>query len=145
MREMSRNEHFIRNILALVEHMLEQNLEEDVKKYINELEFNDAEKNSLYAKCIYQLKSVERLSGKEYAEALKEICHWYLEYETEESRNPIKRHVNLRKKKYKQLNLDMPKELMEQFETCLKANKTTKKAVIKKAIENYIAENEKNS
>lgn len=145
MREISRNEHFIRNMLTLVEHMLEQKREDEMKKYIYELEFSDAEKNSLYAKCIYQLKRAGNLSGKEYEDTIKEICYWYLAYETEESRNPIKRHVNLRKKKYKQLNLDMPKELMEQFEQCLKANNTTKKAVIKKAIENYIEESEKNA
>ncbi|MDD6223638.1 MAG: hypothetical protein PUB18_01390 [bacterium] len=139
MKEMNRNEHFIRNMLLLIEQMTEQNLEEEIKKYVDELEFGDVEQNSLYVKCIFALKQISHLTGEKYKEKAQRICQDYLSYEID---NPIKYQSNFRKEKYKQLNLDIPKDVMERFDQCLERTGHTKKSVILKAIEDYIHENE---
>ena len=53
----------------------------------------------------------------------------------------VKYDNDIRKKYTKQLNMDIDKELMEEFNKCLKKNNHTKKSVIVKAIEDYIAKN----
>ncbi len=142
MREMSRNEHFIRNILALIKYMFEYRLEDDIKEYIDNLEFGRVEQNSLYAKCIHDLKNAKHLVGENYKKTLELICNQYLSYEVGDF-NHIKKHTDLRKEKYRQLNLDIPKDKMDKFDFYLKKNNKTKKSVILQAIDNYILENEK--
>lgn len=58
--------------------MFEHNIETDIKEYIKDLKFGSVEQNSLYAKCIYELKYVDYLTGKDYKRALESICNHYL-------------------------------------------------------------------
>ena len=46
-----------------------------------------------------------------------------------------------RKDRFKQLNVDIPLQMMEDFETILKAKKTNKRQFIQKSIIDYINEN----
>ncbi len=140
MEKVNRNEHFIKNMILLIDKMDDS----DIKKYIYQTEFGDIEANSLYVKCIYELKNIDNLEGIEYKKAAKDICKHYLLYAKGDMFYNTKYHTDFRKEKYKQLNLDIPKDIMEKFDYYLKKNKDTKKSVILKAINKYIEDNEKN-
>lgn len=141
MEKMNRNEYFIKNIILLIQQMDE----EELKQYIANISFNEAEQRLLYAKCISDLKLCSNCKGEEYKRELLRVCERYLAYEREEIPNVVKQQTNRRKSKTKQLNLDIEKEKMEKFDLYLKKNKDKKKRIIEKAIDEYIKNNETSS
>lgn len=136
MRKMTRNEFLI----STLKEIAEKEKEENVKFFIDNIELNNNEKNSLYAKCINEIKKVDKNNDK-FIENYKIICDKYLNMEKGKSYYKVKYDNDIRKKYTKQLNMDIDKELMEEFNKCLKKNNHTKKSVIVKAIEDYIAKN----
>ncbi len=146
MEDKNRNGYFIKNLvfnLNQIKHS-DDSLS-DFKTFIIDITFSENEKYSLYAKCVEELKKINDLENIMYIKKAKEICTYFLEIATGIRNNPIKNHTENRKKKYKQLNLDMPIDLMERFEKCLDKNNHQKKPIIKRAIEEYLKENEKDS
>ncbi len=146
MEEKNRNEYFINNLVFNLNQIIHTDGSlDDFKKFIADITFSKNEKNSLYAKCVDELKKISDLENIMYLKKARETCNYFLEIATGKRNNPIKKHTENRKKKYKQLNLDMPRDLMIRFEKCLDKNDHKKKPVIKKAIEDYLKENEKDS
>lgn len=143
MKEMNRNEFFIRNILEVINQMTQEQLGAFLKDYIEDIDLKESEKNSLYGKCVNELKKIEKNSIKEYCEAAESICNYYLELSIGKRYYKNKYDNEFRKEKYKQLNMDIPKEIMEEFEYYIEKNKDTKKAIIVEAINNYIDKNKK--
>jgi len=143
--ETNRSEYFIRNLIFSLNQFTDKYVEQqikDFKQFINNISFSESEKNSLYAKCVVQLKSIENYDMEMYLSLAMSICTNFLNMST--SSNPLKKHTDSRKEKYRQLNLDMEKELMDSFDECLKKNNHTKKQIIKEAIQRYITESDKN-
>lgn len=144
MEETNRNEYFIKNLIFSLNQFTDKHLKENIKgfkDFIANIEFSESEKNSLYAKCVSQLKSIEKYEREHYLSLAMSICTNYLDMATQY--NPLKKHTDSRKEKYRQLNMDIPKDKMEKFDYYLKENNQTKKSVIIQAIDNYISENEK--
>ena len=94
----------------------------------------------MYAKCIEEIKELDKNNDK-FIENYKIICDIYLNMEKGKTYYKVKYDNDIRKKYTKQLNMDIDKELMDEFNKCLKKNNHTKKIVIVKAIEDYIAKN----
>ncbi len=136
MKKMTRNEFLI----STLKEIAEEKNEEEVKKFVDLIDFNDNEKNSLYAKCIEEIKELDKNNDK-FIENYKIICDIYLNMEKGKTYYKVKYDNDIRKKYTKQLNMDIDKELMDEFNKCLKKNNHTKKSVIVKAIEDYIAKN----
>ena len=133
-----------RNYFAIstIKEFATKNNEDILKNYIDIIDFSDSEKKSLYAKCVMDLKELNK-DINNYSEEVIKICDYYLDIEDGYIFNKVKYDNNFRKSKSKQLNVDIDIDLMERFEYYLSQNKETKKNVIKNAIINYIEENQK--
>lgn len=140
MEKMTRNEFLITTMKEIAE---EKNVE-NVKMYLNSIDIADNEKNSLYAKCVMVLKELDQ-NNKNFLKNYIETCDSYLNLAKGKYFNKVKYDNELRKKNTKQLNIDIDKEIMKEFEECLKKNNQTKKSVILKAIEDYIEKSKKDS
>lgn len=132
-------------IISMIRKWMEQGVEDGMRTFISEFSYKDYEKNALYVKCVLELKNIDNLQGLEYRKAAMDICDYYLDLASGNRFNKVKYDNELRKEKYRQLNLDMPKDLMDDFDYYLKQNNHTKKSVIQKAIEDYINSNKKNN
>lgn len=130
-------------IISMIRKWIEKGVEDGMRNFINEFSYKDSEKNALYVKCVLELQKINNLHGLEYRKNAMEICDFYLDLANGNRFNKVKYDNELRKEKYKQLNLDIPKDKMDKFDFYLKKNNHTKKSVIIQAIDNYIAENEK--
>lgn len=137
-------EKMTRNYFAIstIKEFATKNNEDILKNYIDIIDFSDSEKKSLYAKCVMDLKELNK-DINNYSEEVIKICDYYLDIEDGYIFNKVKYDNNFRKSKSKQLNVDIDIDLMERFEYYLSQNKETKKNVIKNAIINYIEENQK--
>ena len=76
MKKMTRNEFLI----STLKEIAEEKNEEEVKKFVDLIDFNDNEKNSLYAKCIEEIKELDKNNDK-FIENYKIICDIYLNME----------------------------------------------------------------
>ena len=138
MKKMTRNYFAI----STIKEFATKNNEKVLKNYIDTIDFSDSEKKSLYAKCIMDLKELNKNINNYSEEAIK-ICDYYLDIENGYIFNKVKYDNSFRKAKSKQLNVDIDIDLMEKFEYYLSQNKETKKNVIKNAVINYIEESQK--
>lgn len=141
--EVNKNVHLLKSLRNAIIHMED---DDKIKQYINEMNLEEYPKEGAYAQCIDYLKrNINDFNHQDKTNLVIaiEICDYYLKFAKGEIYNPIKYKTDFRKEKYKQLNLDMPKEIMEKFDYYLKQNNHTKKSVIQKAIQDYITENEK--
>lgn len=137
-------EKMTRNYFAIstIKEFATKNNEDILKNYIDIIDFSDSEKKSLYAKCVMDLKELNK-DINNYSEEVIKICDYYLDIEDGYIFNKVKYDNNFRKSKSKQLNVDIDIDLMEKFEYYLSQNKETKKNVIKNAVINYIEESQK--
>lgn len=142
MEEVNRNEHMIKNILSAIDGM--EN-EEKIRNYIKNIEPSTYSQMGIYTRCINDLKLISDsdLKGDKYLCRIKQTCQNYLEYAIGIKYNATQYSNSYRKEHYKQLNVDIPKDIMDQFEKCLKENQQIKKNVILDFITEYIDNNTK--
>lgn len=136
--EVNKNVHLLTNLINAINNL--EN-EEKLREFLRNIELSKYPSTGSYAQC---LKNINQLANvvfpdKSFKDSITQICYYYLDYA--KRHDPIKKHTNSRKEKYRQLNLDMPKELIDQFDKCLEKNNQTKKEVITKAIKDYINKN----
>ncbi len=125
-------------IISLIKKWMEEGIEGGMKDYIKEFSYKEAEKNALYVKCVEELKKIEYLQGLEYRKTAMDICNYYLELSNGKRFNQVTYNNEYRKKHYKQLNIDIPIEKMEEFEKKLSQNHQTKKEIVLEWIDEYI-------
>ena len=144
MIEINRSEHMLKNILFVIEQMDD---EFKIRDYIVKIEPRTYAQMGTYTRCINDLKLLSQtdIRGEKYINQAKEICKYYLEYATGKKYSATKVANDYRKQHYKQLNVDIPKEIMEDFELCLKERGEIKKQVILQFIKDYISEKNENS
>lgn len=130
-------------IISMIKKWMEQGIEGAMRDFVKDFSYKESEKNALYVKCVLELQKIKNLQGLEYRKSAMDICDFYLDLATGKRFNKVKYDNELRKEKYKQLNLDIPKDKMDKFEFYLKQNQATKKSIIIQAIDNYISDNEK--
>lgn len=142
MEEKNINAHLLRNLISAI---LRINNYKKVCEFINNIDLSNYPLKGLYAQCVSDLKLLISTSLDDVVacKKIEGICNYYLECALGQRYNPLKKHTESRKEKYRQLNLDIPKKIMDDFDECLKKNEQTKKSVILQAIQNYIDENRK--
>lgn len=96
------------------------------------------EQKGLYKKCLNELLNIKNLNDEDYIRAALDICNYYYDCSIGKIYNSTVYNNDYRKKHYKQLNVDIPISLMEDFENCLKMTKQTKKEFIMKSINDFI-------
>lgn len=139
--EVNKNVHLLTNLISAINEI---DNEDRLREFLKNMELSNYPSTGQYAQCIYDIKQCANavFPDKSFKIAIIDICSYYLDYA--KKHDPIKKHTDSRKEKYRQLNLDMPKDLMDKFDNCLKENKQTKKEVITKAINDYISKKKKN-
>ena len=109
-----------------------------VKGHINELCSVQANDKGIYSRCIYDMNCHSYLDGNKYLNLLIRIYKYYYPYITGEKYDAIRYNNEFRKKHYKQLNVDVPIELMNEFQETLKKKNISKKQFIYKVINDFV-------
>ena len=108
-------------------------------KWFVEMVYNDYKmQKGLYRKCINELLNIRNLNSTAYLESAKDICSYFYDCSCGKIYDETIYTNEYRKKHYKQLNVDIPISLMEDFEHCLKCADITKKQFIIQSINNFI-------
>lgn len=111
---------------------------DSLKEYVEIEEKKYKFSKSLYARCIKEIYKFLHLENDQFIRSCMYCVNEYLSYATGKVYNSTVYNNDYRKKHYKQLNIDIPIEIMEEFEEKLKKEKKSKKEVILNLIENYI-------
>ncbi len=128
-------------ILNMLKKWIEEGQVSTVRQYVTSTEFSETERKALYARCINDLKKITDLSDEEFKNKSIKLCDDYLDLAKGYTFSKSQYNNEYRKRVYKQLNVDVPMETMQEFERVLIKNKTNKKTVIMEAIKKYIDEN----
>lgn len=116
----------------------EEKTEEYLKEYIYIEEKKYKLSKSLYALCIKEIYKYKDSKNINFLQSCMFNCNEFLSYATGVKYNSTVYNNDYRKKHYKQLNVDIPKDKMEKFEKKIKENNTTKKDLVIKWIDEYI-------
>ncbi len=114
-----------------------------LKQHIKELSNNQPNDRGIYSRCIHEMDHCSYLEGKKYLNLLIRIYKDFYLYITGEKYDAIRYNNEFRKKHYRQLNIDLPIELMNDFELILKEKNISKKQFIYKVVDNFVKENKK--
>ena len=131
MEEKNRNTE----IISMLKEWIEEGKITNVRNYIAHMSFSESEKNALYAKCIMELSNIK--DSTKYIEIARNICVHYLDLASGKKFYQTNYNNAYRKEHYKQLNVDIPKEIMEEFEKNLANNRKNKKEFILESILKY--------
>lgn len=124
-------------ILMFQNWLLHRNIDE-IKEYLATASFNDVEKKALYVKFIEELKKIiEKENEDNFNLIALKLCDRYLNIATGKTFNQTKYTNDYRKERYKQLNVDVPIDVMKEFEDNLKEHNINKKTYILNCIINY--------
>ena len=108
------------------------------KWFIETLYSDYKEQKGFYKKCINELLNIKDLNDVDYLESAKDICSYFYDCSNGKIYNETFYTNQYRKKHYKQLNVDIPISLMEDFEHCLKYTGQSKKQFVIKAINEFL-------
>ena len=137
MQETNRNEQ----ILLVLKNWLKAASIDDIKNYIKEEKITTIESNSLYSKCILDLKNLKDNNEDDYIKLAIKICDKYLDLASGKIFYKNKIDIERRKEKYKQLNITLLPQELSDFKKATEKNNVTMKSVIKDFILEYIEKN----
>ena len=129
----------LENLLQMLEESNENNKTIEKFKWFVETVYNEYQtQKGLYKKCINELFNIKDLNNVAYLESAKDICSYFYDCSCGKIYNETIYTNEYRKKHYKQLNVDIPISLMEDFEHCLKHADITKKQFVIQSINEFI-------
>ncbi len=133
----------LENLLDTLESESKKNNIQQFKWFIDTISLDYQKEPGLYRKCIEDLLSINYLKDDKYKEEARQICEYYYNRARGIIYDETSYINDYRKKHYKQLNVDIPKELMKEFELALKFTNQTKKKFIINCINDFLDKLEK--
>ena len=131
-------EYQLETLLDLLKESIENKNIFQFKWFIETVSSDYKNEKGLYKKCIEDLTSIKYYSDEDYIKEASLICEYYLNRANGTIYDQTFYIKKYRKEHYKQLNVDVPKILMKQFEECLKYCNLTKKEFIINSINDFV-------